>query len=223
MALGGVGHGSVSNPSWLCEQSVPCGDWLLLLMAISHRDQILSEPRRTPCRAMMDSPQSHDRLMVEPCRIFHRPTGLIFICKQMWLPIYKLNLNCTPFLWEKKITCISLPMSILSSRASGEKSWSCWEGGRLVGGGGKLWSGREGGVMLGKKSPREGASGGRNIVVTSPPLVSSLVSRKPWTSLPSALPWGAVQKHACCAGCRRRPLPMQLHQKAKSTHSAKSL
>jgi hypothetical protein len=30
-------------------------------------------------------------------------------------------------------------------------------------------------------------------------------------------------KQACCAGCRRRPFPMQIQQKAKSTHSAKSL
>ena len=28
-------------------------------------------------------------------------------------------------------------------------------------------------------------------------------------------------KQACCAGCRFRPFPMKLHQKAKSTHSAK--
>ena len=30
------------------------------------------------------------------------------------------------------------------------------------------------------------------------------------------------KKQACCAGCRRRPFPMQLHQQAKSTHLAKS-
>ena len=29
-------------------------------------------------------------------------------------------------------------------------------------------------------------------------------------------------EQACSAGCRRRPFPMQLHQLAKSTHSAKS-
>ena len=28
-------------------------------------------------------------------------------------------------------------------------------------------------------------------------------------------------KQACCAGCRRRPFPMQLHQQVKSTPSVK--
>ena len=32
MALGRVCHGSVSNPSWLLEESVTCGDWILLLL-----------------------------------------------------------------------------------------------------------------------------------------------------------------------------------------------
>ena len=30
-----------------------------------------------------------------------------------------------------------------------------------------------------------------------------------------------IKKQACCAGCRRRPFPMKLHQWAKSTRSVK--
>ena len=54
MALPGVCHGygeksvrvggSVSNPSWLWEESVTCGDWLMLLLAIFHPVGLLSEP-----------------------------------------------------------------------------------------------------------------------------------------------------------------------------------
>ena len=43
MALGGVCHGSVSNPSWLWEDSITCWDWLLLLLAISHPSRLLSD------------------------------------------------------------------------------------------------------------------------------------------------------------------------------------
>ena len=32
VALGKIRHGSVRNPSWLWEESVTCGDWLLLLL-----------------------------------------------------------------------------------------------------------------------------------------------------------------------------------------------
>ena len=31
-----------------------------------------------------------------------------------------------------------------------------------------------------------------------------------------------AKKQACCAGCRRRPFPMQLHQQAKSSPPEKS-
>ena len=31
-----------------------------------------------------------------------------------------------------------------------------------------------------------------------------------------------LNKQACCTGCRSRPIPMKLHQWAKSIHSAKS-
>ena len=66
MVLGRVRHGFVSNPSWLWEESVTWWDWLLLFLAISHRDGLLLEPLQTPRRAMTDSSQSHDGLLVEP-------------------------------------------------------------------------------------------------------------------------------------------------------------
>ena len=57
MALGGIRHGSVSNPSWLWEESWTSIDWLRLLLA-----------SRIPPRAMIDCSQSHDRLLLEPWR-----------------------------------------------------------------------------------------------------------------------------------------------------------
>ena len=73
LALPGVRHGSVSNSSWLWEESVTCGGWLLLLLVISQRDRLLSEPWLTVRITMKDSSQSHDGFLVEPWRIFHRP------------------------------------------------------------------------------------------------------------------------------------------------------
>ena len=66
MALGGVRHGSVSNPSRLCVQSV------LALGGIRHLWRLASAssgnipPCRISLRAMTDSSQSHDRLLAEP-------------------------------------------------------------------------------------------------------------------------------------------------------------
>ena len=58
-------HGSLSNPSWLWDESVACWDLLLLLLAISNCDRLLSEPWLTSLRAMNDSLQSHHRLLAE--------------------------------------------------------------------------------------------------------------------------------------------------------------
>ena len=77
MTLGGVRHGSGRNPSWLWEESVTCGDWLLLLLAISQPDRFLADPRpilaepwRTPPRAMMDSLKRHDRFFTDQQVLF---------------------------------------------------------------------------------------------------------------------------------------------------------
>ena len=44
--------GSVSNPAWLWEESVNCGDRLNLLLAIFHPEGHLSERWRTPVKAI---------------------------------------------------------------------------------------------------------------------------------------------------------------------------
>ena len=64
MTLGGVRHDSVSNPSWLKEESVTSTHWLWFQLASLQRLQI------SP-RAMTDCSQSHDgllhdALLVEP-------------------------------------------------------------------------------------------------------------------------------------------------------------
>ena len=64
MALG-VRHGSVSNPSWLWEESVTSSDWLRLLLASLQRCQI-------PLKAKTDCSQSHDGLLLEPWRTLAR-------------------------------------------------------------------------------------------------------------------------------------------------------
>ena len=66
MVLEGVCLVSICNPTWRWEESVTCGDWLLLLLVISHPVGLLSELWRPPCRAMTASSQSHDRLLIEP-------------------------------------------------------------------------------------------------------------------------------------------------------------
>ena len=97
--LGGVRHCFVSNPSWLWEESITCGDWLLLLLAIFHPDGLLSEPWRTPRRAMTDYSQSHGRLMVEQWQISKLENKVKikfkYILAKTIIPKI-LSVNCTP-------------------------------------------------------------------------------------------------------------------------------
>ena len=98
MALWGVCHGSRRSPLWLCEQSVTCGDWLLLLLlAISHPGGLFSELWRTPLRAMPDSLQNHYRLLVERDlhTFIYQPTWTscseIYYCKLDETKTFKIN------------------------------------------------------------------------------------------------------------------------------------
>ena len=59
MALGGVRHGSVRNPSWLCEKSV------MDLGGIRHLWRLTSKGgRQSP--EVTDSSQSNDGFLTEP-------------------------------------------------------------------------------------------------------------------------------------------------------------
>ena len=76
MALGGVRHGSVRNPSWLWEESVTLETVFSLYWSVSRGDGFLPEPRRISHRAMTDSSYSHDGFFTEPEVLFSESSKL---------------------------------------------------------------------------------------------------------------------------------------------------